>query len=293
MEAETMANPEVEENMPSQEAVNESIFGSDGNFFADLDREVNGSILDPIDEPIDVSETQSPAPPVNVEAGNTDPVETVNYEKRYKDSSREAQKMKQQLDEVEPFMPLLQLMNEDEGLVDTVKQYLVDGKKPPQFEVPEDFEFDIQEAMNDQNSDSAKYFSTLMDNTVSQKVNNIIGEERVRDEQEQSKAHMAQQANQFKERMKMNDGDFEEMMNWANDHKMSFDDLYYMKNRDKINQNVSNSTRKDMLNQMNAVRDIPASQSNMNSVKVEEDPNKAVLDALKGLDGSVDNIFSD
>ena len=46
METETMANPEADANTVPQEAVDESIFGSTDNFFADLDREVNGVILD-------------------------------------------------------------------------------------------------------------------------------------------------------------------------------------------------------------------------------------------------------
>ena len=36
--------------------------------------------------------------------------------------------MKAKLDEIEPFMPILNRLNEDEGLVETVKDYLVNGK---------------------------------------------------------------------------------------------------------------------------------------------------------------------
>tara|TARA_R100001463_G_scaffold61561_1_gene114388 strand:+ start:2645 stop:3517 length:873 start_codon:yes stop_codon:yes gene_type:complete len=289
METEAMANPEVEDNSVPQEAVTDSIFGSTDDFFADLDREVNGAILDnPEPQPVEESVTQAP-----VETqGNPDPEQPmVNYEKRYQDSSREAQKMKAKLDEVEPFMPLLSRMNEDEGLVETVKDYLVNGKPSTQLEMPEDFDFDIQDAISDPKSDSAKYFNSLMDNAVSQKVNTIMGAEKEKTQQEQAQQQQTKDADEFKKRMNLNEDQFSDMMNWANNHNMTYDDLFYMKNRDKISNNVSNATRKDMLNQMQSVREIPTSQSNVNSVEVSEDPNKNVLDAIKNLDGGTDNLF--
>tara|TARA_Y100001973_G_C5187442_1_gene328798 strand:+ start:1157 stop:2029 length:873 start_codon:yes stop_codon:yes gene_type:complete len=289
METDSMANPEVEDNTVPQEAVTDSIFGSTDDFFADLDREVNGAILDnPEPQPVEESVTQAP-----VETqGNPDSEETtVNYEKRYQDSSREAQKMKAELDEVKPFMPLLQRMNEDEGLVETVKDYLVNGKPSTQLELPEDFDFDIQDAISNPTSDSAKYFNSLMDNAVTQKVNTIMGAEKEKTQQQQAQQQQAKDAEEFKQRMKVNDEQFSEMMDWANNHNMTYDDLHYLKNRDKISANVSNATRKDMLNQMQSVREIPTSQSNVNSVEVSEDPNKSVLDAIKNLDGGTDNLF--
>ena len=289
METDTMVNPEAEEGTVPQEAVTDSIFGSTDDFFADLDREVNGAILDnPEPQPVEESVTQAPA---EVQ-GNPDSEETmVNYEKRYKDSSREAQKMKAKLDEVEPFMPLLARMNEDEGLVETVKDYLVNGKPSTQLELPEDFDFDLQDAISDPKSDSAKYFNSLMDNAVTQKVNTIMGAEKEKTQQQLAQEKQNKDADDFKKRMNITDDQFSEMMDWANKHDMTYDDLYYMKNRDKISSNVSNATRKDMLNQMQSVREIPTSQSNVNSVQVDEDPNKNVLDAIKNLDGGTDNLF--
>lgn len=289
METDTMVNPEAEEGTVPQEAVTDSIFGSTDDFFADLDREVNGAILDnPEPQPVEESVTQAPA---EVQ-GNPDSEETmVNYEKRYKDSSREAQKMKAKLDEVEPFMPLLARMNEDEGLVETVKDYLVNGKPSTQLELPEDFDFDLQDAISDPKSDSAKYFNSLMDNAVTQKVNTIMGAEKEKTQQQIAQEKQHKDADDFKKRMNITDDQFSEMMDWANKHDMTYDDLYYMKNRDKISSNVSNATRKDMLNQMQSVREIPTSQSNVNSVQVDEDPNKNVLDAIKNLDGGTDNLF--
>lgn len=296
MEMETMANPEIDENTVPEEAVEEAIFGSsDNQFFADLDQEVNG-IIQNDDNVEDVSElpqveesvTQAPI------QGNPDSEQQyVDYEKRYKDSSREAQKMKARLDEIEPFMPILSRMNEDEGLVETVKDYLVNGKQPQNgLQLPDDFEFDVNDAFQNPEGDSGKYFNSLINSTVEQRVNNILGEEKQKNQQQELRQKQAKDAEAFKQRMNIEDDQFDEMMDWANKHEMTYDDIYYMKNRDKINSNVSNATRQDMLQQMQNVRNIPTSSSAVNSVQTKQDPNKKVLDAIKNLDSGIDNLFS-
>jgi len=287
MEQPNSGNPDIAET--SQEDVTNAIFGSESDdFFADLDREVNGVVID------SETGTEDNAQVTQAPQGNPDSesISEVNYEKRYQDSSREAQKLKSQLDKVEPFMPILSQLAEDDGLVEHVKDYVVNGpNKSPEIELPEDFEFNIDEAISNSSSDSAKYFNSLMDNAVTTKVSSMLGQERQQQNQEQQKAKMESDASDFKEKMSLTDEEFSNLMDWSNDHKMTYDDLYFMKNRDKVNQNVSNATRKDMMNQMQAVRNIPTSSANVNSEKVQEDPNASVLNALKGLDQGVDNLF--
>jgi hypothetical protein len=288
-------NPEVEEF--TQEEVNDSIFGSDSDqFFADLDREVNGSIIEPEQATETQQETQAPTFD-NIEKvqGNPDPQETnnVNYEKRYQDSSREAQKLKAKLDEVEPFIPILNRLNEDQDMVEVVKDYLVNGKKSSEMQMPEDFDFDLQDAIANPTSESAKYFNSLMDQAVSSKVNNIMGQERQRAEAQKTKEKLDEDALNFKQKSGISEDNFEELMEWSKEHKLSYDDLYLLKNRDKVSQNVSNATREDMLNQMRTVRNIPSSNANVNSQSApKEDTNRDVLNALKGLDQDSENLFN-
>ena len=285
-------NPEVEEF--TQEEVNDSIFGSDSDqFFADLDQEVNGSMLEPEQATETEQVTQAPTFD-NIEEvqGNPDPQETnnVDYEKRYKDSSREAQKLKAKLDEVEPFIPILNRLNEDQDMVEVVKDYLVNGKKDTSMQLPEDFDFDLQDAIANPNSDSAKYFNGLMDQAVTSKVNNIMGQERQRAEAQKSKEKLESDASDFKQKTGISDDNFDDLMAWAKEHKMTYEDLYLLKNKDKVSQNVSNATREDMLNQMQAVRDIPSSNANVNSPSAPKaDPNRDVINALKALDQESDN----
>jgi len=72
---------------------------------------------------------------------------------------------------------------------------------------------------------------------------------------------------------------------------MTLDDVNYLLNRDANNTNVANSTKKDMLNQMKNVRNMPTSASGANSQGTERSESDDVFDAIKGLDDGVDNLF--
>ena len=73
---------------------------------------------------------------------------------------------------------------------------------------------------------------------------------------------------------------------------LSFDDMYMLVNKGKVSQNVANATKKDMLNQMKNVRDIPTSQSSSNNAGSPNNPTDSVFEALLGSDGNIDELFS-
>jgi hypothetical protein len=306
-ENQTTANPEVVEETsstvdatnPSQEDVNDAIFGSDGGFFDALDRDVNGAIID--DEDNEVQETIDTLPDMATQQednnSSADPDgEDINWEKRYKDSSREAQKMKAKLDEVETFRPFIESLKSDEGMVQTIKEYLEHGRKPmdmkEQLNLPEDFVFDMDEAVQDPKSNSAKVFGNMIDNIVDSRVQNELKSDRDSRNKEASQAEQQRLASKFRSENNISEDEFDGMMEWANDHKISFEDIHFLKNKDKYMSNVAKNTKTDMLNQMKAVRSIPTSAGATNSsAKAESDPNKLVFDALKNIDGGVDNLF--
>ena len=96
---------------------------------------------------------------------------------------------------------------------------------------------------------------------------------------------------EFKKRYKMSDDEFANLIDKAKDRQVTLDDVYYLINKDKTQQNVADSTRKDMMNQMKNVRNIPVSQSNMNSQAPPANPADKVFEALLGNDGDIDNLF--
>jgi hypothetical protein len=264
-----------------------------GDFFESLDREVNGMILDDDTvEDVEPQETQPEADPVV----NTQPDDHQHdWEKRYKDSSSEAQRLKSQLSEMEQYQPLIERLKEDTGMVNAIEDYVKNGNKPQDVKqalnLPDDFVFDLEDAVTNPNSTSAKALEHTISSTVDQRVNNQLERERSVRREETLKEQRIREAAEFKERMGMNDDEYQDMMTWANNHKTSMEDIYYLKNKDKRDKNVVKGTKEDMLKQMKSVRSMPASVSNKNTEKAEVKHDDAVFDALKTVDSGLDNIF--
>ena len=271
-------------------------FGSTDNFFDALENEVNSAITD-ANQQQEVTPQQNQDPvQATPETKQEDPKEDVDWEKRYKDSSREAQRLNTEVQETRPYKPILDAMKNDRGLVDHVRNYLqgnVEQKTPEQeLNLPEDFVFDPHEAMTDTESNSAKLFRNFLDKQVNTKIARAQDIERRRAMQAQTQTQKAIEADEFKKKHNMSDEDFEDMMGKAKGHKMTLDDIHYLINRDKANANIANNAKQDMLNQMKNVRDIPTSSAGVNSAKVEQKYEDEIFEALKGSDGDIDNIFN-
>ena len=303
---ENQGNPQIGmqgdsfESMENDNAVPDSISGSE-DFFNELENTVNSGIQD------NTEATQQDSSPEQVTYNNqqvgSDNVETVqsdnstDWEKRYKDSSREAVKWREQYKEVEAFVPVLQAMKKDGGLVEHVRDYLVNGGKPAQsiqeqLKLNEDFVFDQQEAMSNPDSDSAKLMNAHVDGMVQNRVSQMLKAEQQRAMQTQQVRARKQEEEAFKQKNNMSDEQFAQFKEAAKKHTMSLDDINYLLNRDKTNANVANATKQDMLDQMKNVRNMPTSASGANSQGNEtKTVDRDVFDSILGFDNNVDNLF--
>lgn len=291
-EKQTVDNPTTE-----QSNVDDAVFGSTTGFFEDLDREVNGAIQEG-EEPQKEEKSEEPSEetPMFKELNDVDSEEdNTDWKKRYSDSSREAQKIRQELDEMSRFKPFVEALQNDEGLVSTIRDYVQNGTKPKElkeeFNLPEDFIFDSDEAFSNPDSDSAKVFNSMISRAVNNQVETKLSAQEKTIQEKTAKAEQEREAIEFKKKMNVSDNDFETLMNWADEHKISFEDIYFLKNKDAFMSNVAKNTKSDMLEQMKAVRSIPTSAGATNSRSKATDPNDAVFDALKGLDNQVDSLF--
>jgi hypothetical protein len=277
----------------------ESKSGSD-EFFSQLDNDVNGGI---IDSP-EVTQNQNSGPEQVTHAQDTgsnkqemQSANSTDWEKRYKDSSREAVKWRDRYTEVEKFVPVLDAMKNDSGLVDHVRDYLKNGGKPAQsiqdqLQIDEDFVFDQQEAMTNPDSDSAKVMNAHVDRMVETRVNSMYKRELENAEKvKQAKARESEEAD-FMKKHNMSAEDFSNFKNKAKEHQMTLDDIHYLLNKDQTAANVATSTKKDMMNQMKNVRSMPTSASGANSQgKTNASPDREVFENILGFDDSVDNLF--
>jgi hypothetical protein len=89
----------------------------------------------------------------------------------------------------------------------------------------------------------------------------------------------------------MNDEQFKAFKEKAKQHVMTLDDINYLVNREQNNQNVANSTKQDMMNQMKNVRNMPTSASGANSQGEAKTHDREVFDNILGFDSKVDNLF--
>ena len=299
----TQSNPEI---APNQE-IEKEVFGSDGGFFDQLEDSVNGMVAEAPSANADTTiatQNESGSEQVTHEskAGSkeVDAWDNENnpYRKRYKDSSREGIKMATQLKQLEPFMPLLDAMKKDSGLVDHVRGYLENGGAPAgdikqQLNLKDDFEFDANE-LGDPSSDSSKVLNAHVDGLVQSRMGQI---NKTQNQQAQQQAlhqsRLNEEAEFRKNHPEISDDEYQDLLNTASQRTLSLEDIHYIINKDSANNKVAMNVKKDMVEQMKNARNIPASTSGVNSAPHSANPDDSVFNALKGVDEELDNLFGD
>jgi len=258
------------------------------DFFEALDRKVNQGILEPEEEPaLMQNETESKTSEVSPE-----PVEQEhNWEKRYSDSSSEAKRLNSRLSELEPYVPVLDAMRKDPNLVTHVRDYFEGGGSTPKkvtekLGLDDDFIFDADEAVNNTDSDSAKVLQATIDGVVNQRL------QKHQVEQENQSRRLSTEA-EFRAKHNMNDGEWKELVDYANSRTLSLDDIYYLKNRENRDKNVADSARKDMSEQMKRVRQKPQSASSIGGATRSDDmtPDEQIFEAILGIDSELESVF--
>ncbi len=258
------------------------------DFFEALDRKVNQGILEPEEEPaLMQNETESETSEMSPE-----PVEQEHdWEKRYSDSSSEAKRLNSRLGELEPYVPVLDAMRKDPNLVTHVRDYFEGGGSTPKkvtekLGLDDDFIFDADEAVSNTDSDSAKVLQATIDGVVNQRL------QKHQVEQENQSKRLSTEA-EFRAKHKMNDGEWKELVDYANSRTLSLDDIYYLKNRENRDKNVADSARKDMSEQMKRVRQKPQSASSIGGATRSDDmtPDEQVFEAILGIDSELESVF--
>ena len=277
--------------------------GSVNAFFDGLENQVNGQIQDDPSEVtpqgvgpnMDSPEVTRNAP---TSGSNTEAQSNsgTDWKKRYTDSSREAVRLKEQMNQLKPFVPVLDAMKKDSGLVDHVREYLETGGKPSKtmkerLQLDDDFVFDPGDAYDNPDSDSAKLMQAHIDQAVTQRVNGILEREKINAAKMRQAANQKAQEEEFRKKHNMSDEQYQEFVAKAKTHVMTLEDINYILNRDQANANTRNATKKDMLNQMKNVRSMPTSASGANSQSPPSNPDNDIFDGLVNMDGDVDNLF--
>ena len=289
-----LGDTDVIENQSADNAQNDSDVNE---FFNALDKEVNDIAYEDVNDITEQATQQVQADPLmgtqqqeqyvgsddnTVQSdGNTD------WKKRYQDSSREAQKLNEQYKQVEPFIPILDTMKNDSGLVDHVRDYLENGGAPAksvqeQLGLDEDFIYDEQEAMTNPESDSAKVREAQTGAIVNKRIQQVLENERRVAEKARAVQARKEEELAFMDKHSMSQDNFDSMVDRAKKHQLSLEDINYVLNRDQNTTNVRNSTQQEMLSQMKNVRNMPTSQSNQNNTGETQTSEEQMFDSVFG-----------
>ena len=259
------------------------------DFFADLDRSVNSGILEEADT--SVSSASGDNKPQHVQGeGQTqgqDEVETLKQ--RYADSSKEGKRLSGKLNELEPFLPIINAMKDDPNLVTHVRNYFEGGGQAPknmkeQLKLDEDFVFDPDEAVSDQNSDSAKVLQATIDGVVQKRLNNTLSKQKAENKR-------LSQESEFRQKYNMNEGEWDDFKTFAKTKTLSLDDIYYLKNRESRETNIAKDASNQVAQQMKNVNERPQSLATSGSQQVEVSPNDQLFDSILGIDKDLESAF--
>lgn len=267
------------------------------DFFETLDRQVNRAVYD--DEPItdnndddsqegredDNSDTNLPPKEVDDEGADK---ELENLRKRYESSSKEAKRLAEERRMYEDFIPMLNAMRQDPGLVDHVKQYLL-GNAPKQsikdqLGLGEEFMFDFDEAINDPGSDSGKLFNHYVNAAVDRKINQY-------QQVNERESSFREQRRAFQEQHKLSPEEMNELEEWAKTHTLTWEDIYDLKNRGKKEKEIARRAIKEREDQLRKMRNTPRSLASTGESNSDVDIDREIFNAIKKRTGGAD-IFS-
>jgi hypothetical protein len=290
MNTENDSNPGIEEALQGDAEDT----GSD-SFFDSLEQQVNGQIHDGDEESTQPDTEQvtqmTPADTGNEEVNWREEAETLKD--RYSNSTREAQRLKEEnnsLQHYAKYQPLIDHLSSNPESVQALRTH-INGESDPVKQFGEDFVFDAHEAMTDPKSDSSKALKQMIDSEADKRVNQRLAQEQNKNQQALENVSRHNEMQDFMQRANMNEDQMTAMQDWAEQRTLSFDDIHHLMNKEQAASNVANNTKQEMLNQMQAVRNIPTSASNANSAPDERSPDDAIFDILKGMDDGAENLF--
>ena len=247
------------------------------DFFSQLDRQVMGDAIVQPKEAQPQQTTSQVENPVEEQVSTSEDVD--NLEKRYSDSSREAKRLNNRLKEIQPYMPILDAMKEDPNLISHVRGYFEGGGTAPtnikeQLGLDEDFVFDYDDALSQPDSSSAKLFNATVDGVVQRRLSDFA-----RQQSEQSSKTSEEQA--FRSKFDIKEEDYEDLMDYAKSHRLTLEDVYYLKNKGTRDDKVAGNAREEVIQQMKNVRSMPTSvASSGNTPKEEKSVDDMVFDKL-------------
>jgi len=318
-QSDNLANAIANAGAPQQPGVQSTASPETGDsFFEQLDKMVNPSFFSDEEPPGESGEyiqssdaptsssssTQKTSPPEESEnpAESDEPGEGgIDYEKRYSDSTREARRLlkerkrlEDELNQVQPYMPILEAMQSDPRLVAHVRDYFERGGETPydikaDLNLPDDFVFDMEEAISNPQSPSATIFNRAVKQVAERRATELFEtekEQRAREQQSQAQEQMAQQ---FRESKGLSEDEFFQLEEFAKEHTLTWDDIYTLKNLKQRDKKIAQTTQQKTLDEVKKGQKRQGSLGGKNSQGVgEKSEIDELFDVIAGASGGTD-----
>jgi len=283
-------------NAPEEGAPESQGMSSEG-FFEALDTQVNGGIIDtpPSSEQSTSQELQDAGQQfLEEQQAKESPAEgqadIENLQKRYSDSSREAKRLSSQLNELQPYMPILDAMREDPNLISHVRNYFEGGGQAPvsmkeRLQLDEDFVFDPDEAMSKPDSDSAKVLAATIDGVVQKRLSDTLTKQK-------SENQRLTKESEFRSKFNLSEEQWTDFVNFAKGKTLQLDDIYYLMNRGQREKQMAQNANQEVTSQMKKVQERPQSLASTGSAQEpQKSPEDSVFEEILGIDKTLESVL--
>jgi hypothetical protein len=275
---------------PESTTAQDTVMGAvSDDFFAELDNSVNSGIIDePLPSTSNINSDNTLSSPSEVQTGEQqENVESL--QKRYSDSSREARRLNSQVQEMEPYLPILEAMRDDPNLITHVRNYFEGGGQTPQnmaekLKLPEDFVFDADDAFSTPDSDSAKVLGATIDGIVQRRLGKELRGQRTENQK------LAKETS-FRQKHNISDDEWDVFVDFAKSKSLELEDIYYLMNRSNRDEKIASSARQEVHDKMREVEKLPSSLATTGGTQVEESPDDRVFEAILGSDSELEKAF--
>ena len=281
-----------------------------GDFFGDLEQQVNGSIVDDVITDVVKSQARPPATPQKDPEQQTEQPdiwesEENPYKKRHSDSSREGKRLASIVKDDDKYRELLDVMKKDPGAAQAVLNHL-SGKEQQTaasnprelFGLDKEFVFDMDDALDNSQSESASVMNNWITTVAQDIVNTKVQEIETQQEQNAKNADTRTKQQAFMKEKNWTQDQFDNWMSKVNETLaggMDYKHLDRIVSSEQTANNIANSTKKQIMNQMKNVGQYPNTVSSANSVEKDASPDDAIFDIVKGIGKAttMESLFND
>lgn len=153
-----------------------------------------------------------------------------DLESAYRELERTVTEKSQKLKKLETAEPLIEAISRDENLLSMIDNYFNDPASKStkrQMGLPDDFQMDINEALENPESDSAKVFGQIVQSQAAKIVEQ-------REQAREARDRLTKQAAELKAKYKLDDDQVADLVKKGQSMPLTLEDVYLILNKDQM-----------------------------------------------------------